>query len=172
MINNSAIGAGVCFDIKHIHGTLRLTELHRFSNPAEGQASLLLRDGHPEALQFYLKHGCVHVGDLATTTEDVFSAWVSDRAAGLDAIMVAPTGELVADLNARARAHRHDHSAATAEVPLADENRASVGDVIITRRNDRRLSLTTTDWVKTGTAGQITHVAKHGDLTVHTHAPP
>jgi ATP-dependent exoDNAse (exonuclease V) alpha subunit len=65
----AAIGAGgVLRDIKHIHGALRLTELHRFSNPAEGQASLLLRDGHPEALQFYLKHGRVQVGDLATTT--------------------------------------------------------------------------------------------------------
>jgi conjugative relaxase-like TrwC/TraI family protein len=163
----AAIGAGgVLRDIKHIHGALRLTELHRFSKPAEGQASLLLRDGHPEALQFYLKHGRVHVGDLATTTEDVFSAWVSDRAAGLDAIMVAPTRELVADLNARARAHRLDHSAATAEVPLADGNSASVGDVIITRRNDRRLSLTPTDWVKNGDRWTITHVAKHGDLTV------
>ena len=47
-----------------------------------------------------------HVGDLATTTEDAFSAWAADRAAGLDAIMLAPTRDLVADLNRRARAHR------------------------------------------------------------------
>jgi hypothetical protein len=32
-------------------------------------------------------------------------------------------------------------------------NWASVGDVIITRRNDRRLRLSGTDWVKNGTAG-------------------
>jgi hypothetical protein len=44
----AAVGAGgVLRDIKHIHGALQLTELHRFTNPAEGQASLLLRDGHP-----------------------------------------------------------------------------------------------------------------------------
>jgi hypothetical protein len=55
---------------------------------------------------------------LRHTTEDAFSAWVSDRAAGLDAIMIAPTRKLVAQLNRRARAHRLDHSAATAEVPL------------------------------------------------------
>ena len=65
--------------------------------------------------------------------------------------MIAPTRQLVAELNRRAREHRLDHSTATAEVPLADGNWASVGDVIITRRNDRRL--TATDWVKTGTAG-------------------
>jgi hypothetical protein len=35
---------------------------------------------------------------------DAFHAWVSDRAAGLDAIMIAPTRGLVADLNRLARA--------------------------------------------------------------------
>jgi hypothetical protein len=131
----------------------------------------MLREGKPEALKFYLDHGRVHVGDIAATTEDAFKAWVSDRAAGLDAIMIAPTRELVARLNSRAREHRLDHSATTAEVevPLADGNWASVGDVIITRTNDRRLRLTATDWVKNGDRRMITHVAKHGDLTVrHT----
>ncbi|MFL6182450.1 MAG: ATP-binding domain-containing protein, partial [Actinomycetes bacterium] len=52
------------------------------------------------------------------------------------------------------------------EVPLADGNQASVGDVIITRRNDRRLRLTATDWVKNGDRWTITHLTKQGDLTV------
>ncbi len=163
----AAIGAGgVLRDIKHIHGALQLTELHRFTNPAEGQASLLLRDGHPEALEFYMKHGRAHVGDLATTTEDAFSAWAADRAAGLDAIMLAPTRDLVADLNRRARAHRLNHSPATPEVRLADGNPASAGDVIITRRNDRRLRLTATDWVKNGDRWTITGIGQQGDLTL------
>jgi len=38
--------------------------------------------------------------------------------------------------------------------------------VIITRANDRRLRLTATDWVKNGDRWTITHVSKHGDLTV------
>ena len=150
----AAIGAGgVLRDIKNIHGALHLTELHRFTDPAEAAASLALRDGDPRSLDFYLDHGRVHVGDLATTTEDAFNAWVSDRAAGLDAIMLAPTREHVAELNRRARAHRLDRSEATSGVLLADGNQASVGDVIITRSNDRRLRLTATDWVKTATAG-------------------
>ena len=65
----AAIGAGgILRDIKHTHGALQLTELHRFTNPAEAAASLALRDGDPTALDFYLDHGRVHVGDLATTT--------------------------------------------------------------------------------------------------------
>jgi len=37
----------------------------------------------------------------------VFDAWLEDRANGLDAVMLAPTRELAAELNRRARAHRH-----------------------------------------------------------------
>jgi hypothetical protein len=96
-------GGGVLRDITHIHGALRITELHRFTDPTEAAATLALREGKPEALNFYLDHGRVHVGDPATTTEDAFSAWVSDRAAGLDAIMLAPTRELVANSARQAR---------------------------------------------------------------------
>jgi hypothetical protein len=166
----AAIGAGgVLRDIQQSQGALHLTELHRFTDSAEAAASLALREGKPQALDFYLDHGRVHVGDIATATEDAFNAWVSDRVAGLDAIMLAPTRELVAQLNRRAREHRLDHSTAIAEVRLADGNRASVGDVIITRSNDRRLRLAANNWVKNGDRWMITHVAKHGDLTVrHT----
>ena len=166
----AAIGAGgILRDIKHTHGALQLTELHRFTHPAEAAASLALRDGDPAALDFYLNHGRVHVGDLATTTQDAFAAWAADRAAGLDAIMLAPTRELVADLNHRARTHRLDGTPAGREVQLADGNQASVGDVIITRSNDRRLRVSASDWVKNGDRWTITHISRHGDLTVrHT----
>jgi AAA domain len=166
----AAIGAGgVLRDIKHTHGALHLAELHRFTNPAEAAASLALRDGKPTALDFYLRHGRVHVGDLAKTTEDAFSAWVSDRASGLDAIMLAPTRKLVADLNRQARDHRFGNVPAGREVHLADGNQASVGDVIITRANDRRLRLAATDWVKNGDRWTITGIGRSGDLTVrHT----
>jgi conjugative relaxase-like TrwC/TraI family protein len=163
----AAIGAGgVLRDIKHTHGALRLTELHRFTDPAEAAASLALREGDPSGLEFYLDQGRVHVGDIATTTEDAFSAWVSDRAAGLDSIMLGPTRHVVAELNRRARAHRLDHTPTSFEVRLADGNLASVGEVIITRSNDRRLRLTPTDWVRNGDRWTITHVGKRGDLTV------
>jgi AAA domain len=155
MINNSprSAPAGVLRDITHTHGALHLGELHRFTDPAEAAASRALRDGKPAALNFYLDHHRIHVGDMATITADAFTAWVLDRSAGLDAIMLAPSLELVAELNRRARAHRLNHSPASSDVRLADGNQASVGDVIITRSNDRRLRLTATDWVKNATGG-------------------
>ena len=65
----AAIGAGgVLRDIKHTHGALQLTELHRFTDPAEAAGITRPPRRRPGALDFYLDHGRVHVGDLATTT--------------------------------------------------------------------------------------------------------
>lgn len=172
----SAIGAGgVLRDIRATHGALQLTELVRFKDPAEGAASLALREGKSEALGFYLDRDRVHVGDLATMTEEVFAAWQADRAAGLDSIMLAPTRDLVSELNQQARAHRLDgidpaDVASSGPVRrLADGNEASIGELIITRENDRRLRTSATDWVKNGDRWTVLEIHDGGDLTVqHT----
>ena len=163
----AAIGAGgVLRDLDATFGALRLTELMRFADPAEGAASLALREGQADALGFYLDKGRVHVGDLSTMTEDVFSAWQVDRARDLDAIMLAPTRELVPELNQRARAHRiagpGQAAAAGPGVALADGNHASVGDLIITRTNDRRLRVSGSDWVKNGDRWTVLDVDRQG----------
>ena len=49
---------------------------------------------------------------------------------------------------------------------LADGNRASVGELIITRSNDRQLRLTSTDWVKNGDRWTVLAVNASGDLDV------
>jgi DNA primase catalytic core len=172
----AAIGAGgVLRDIAHTHGAVRLTELHRFTDSAEGAASLALRDGRPEALGFYLDNARVHVGDLSPLTEEVFGAWQADRANGLDAIMLAPTRELVSQLNQRARAHRlatepNQITGKSLQVAmLADGNPASAGEQVITRTNNRTLRLTASDWVKNGDRWTVLKVNRGGDLTVRHH---
>ncbi|MDO5670110.1 MAG: MobF family relaxase [Corynebacterium sp.] len=166
----AAIGAGgVLRDIEATHGVLRLDELVRFRDPAEGAASLALRAGRPEALGFYLDQQRVHVGDLATMTTDVFTAWSTDRAAGLDSIMLAPTRELVAELNTRARHQRLNGAPAGREVWLSDGLPASAGDTILTRRNNRRLRTSATDFVKNGDRWQVVDARADGSLHVaHT----
>ncbi|MET0931327.1 MAG: MobF family relaxase, partial [Aeromicrobium sp.] len=163
----AAIGAGgVLRDIRSQHGSLQLSELMRFADPAEGAATLALRDGLSEALGFYLDQQRIHTGDLTTETDEVFDAWRRDRAVGMDSIMLAPTRDLVADLNARARSERLAGRPADGPIArLADGNDASVGDVVITRNNDRRLRISATDWVKNGDRWTIAAV-DHGALTV------
>ena len=163
----AAIGAGgVLRDIEITHGAIRLTELHRFTDPAEAAATLALRDGRPEALGFYLDRQRVHVGDPATTLDAVFNAWQADRSHGLDAVMLAPTRELVRALNKRARDHRLAGAIPGRQVELADGNQASVGDLIITRSNDRRLRTSATDWVKNGDRWIILNLTRTGGLRV------
>jgi hypothetical protein len=172
----ATIGAGgVLRDIQATHGAARLSELLRFADPAEGAASLALREGQTEALGFYLDSGRVHVGDLATMTEDVFTAWQADRGRGLDSIMLAPTRELVSELNQRARAHRLGQEQDPAGTPsgpaahLGDGNEASIGELIITRSNDRTLRTSSTDWVKNGDRWMVLGIHDGGDLSVqHT----
>ncbi len=165
----AAVGAGgVLRDIQATHGSLHLSELMRFADPAEGAASLALREGLPEALGFYLDRDRVHVGDLATMTDNVFTAWCDSRDNDRDAIMLAPTRDLVSELNQRARAHRLGVNPATEHraVTLADGNLASVGDTVITRTNDRTLRIAATDWVKNGDRWQITGLGEGGTITV------
>ena len=164
----AAIGAGgVLRDIATTHVAVHLCELLRFTDPAEAAATLALRDGKPEALGFYLDRGRVHVGDLATITEHLFSAWATDRKNGKDALMLAPTRETVRALNERARAHRLEHQPEPPKtVTLGDGTGASVGDVVITRVNRRDLRTTRTDFVKNGDRWTITTAHRGGDLTV------
>jgi DNA primase catalytic core len=172
----AAIGAGgVLRDIAATHGAVTLSQVLRFTDPdtgapdhAEGAASLALRDGDPAALAYYIDHGRVHVGDLATVTDDAYTAWSTDRAAGRDAIMLAPTRELVAELNTRARRDRlaQQDGPVGPKVTLADSSQASAGEAVITRRNERTLPISATDWVKNGDRFTVTAVCDTGALDV------
>jgi ATP-dependent exoDNAse (exonuclease V) alpha subunit len=108
----------------------------------------------------------VHVGDRTTTLDAVFNAWQSDRNQGLDSIMLAPTRELVRSLNQRARNHGLTGDTPGRQVELADGNPGRVGDLIITRSNDRRLRVTATDWVKNGDRWTILNLDRTGALTL------
>jgi len=169
-----AIGAGgVLRDITATHGAQRLDAVVRFTDPAEAQASLALRAGDVGALGFYLDHGRIHVVDPDTATTSLLTAWRADRAQGLDALMLAPTRTQVADLNHAARTARLDGVTPDRETILADGNRASGGDVVITRRNNRTLTTGATAWVRNGDRWRITTVHPDGALDVHhlkTHA--
>ncbi len=134
----SAIGAGgVLRDLRRVHGAVELDEVLRFVDNGEKAASLALRDGDPTALGWYLDHDRIHVGSPETALDAALQAWKADTDQGLDSLMLASTSHDVAELNRRARQLLAGKDAIG--VPLSDGNLAGVGDVILTRRNDRRL---------------------------------
>jgi len=171
----SAVGAGgVLRDIAETAGALTLSAVVRFTDPAEGAASLALRAGQRAAIGFYIDNDRVHVGDPATGVDAAYHAWTIDRQGGLDALMLAPTRAVAAELNARARADRlargnPDGTTGDAEVRLSGGSAASAGDTVVTRRNNRRLALSTSDWVKNGDRFTVRAVLPGGAVTVQHH---
>ncbi|MGI5219299.1 MobF family relaxase [Nocardia sp. CA-290969] len=147
--------------------TLTLTHVVRFASRAESAASLRLRDGDAAALGWYLDNDRIHAGHTGATHDDAYTAWIADHRAGRDAIMLAGTHEVVAALNARARADRLTRAGTDpgAECVLADGLRASVSDVIRTRRNNPRLRVGERDWVRNGYAWTVTAVHADGSLS-------
>ncbi|MBN1097160.1 relaxase domain-containing protein [Blastococcus sp. TML/C7B] len=167
----SVAAGGVLAEIAATHGAVTLTQLVRFTDPAEAAATVAVRDGDTLGLGFYLDSGRVHVGDLAACAEHAYTAWAADAARGLDALLLAATRDLVTQLNQRARAERLARVASSpgAEVELADGTRAGAGDPVITRANNRRLPITATEWVKNGDRFTVRAVGRDGALdVVHT----
>jgi len=164
----SVSAGGVVRDIAETCGAVTLSHVVRFADPVEGSASLAIRTGDTAGIGFYLDNNRVHVGDPGTVIDGAYRGWATDRANGLDAVMLAPTRNTVAALNARARADRVDAQTTPVgrEVALREGATASAGDLITTRRNDRRLVLTANDWVRNGDRWRIQHVRPDGSLRV------
>ncbi|WP_456237932.1 MobF family relaxase [Microbacterium pygmaeum] len=144
-----------------------LADVHRFRNAWEKEASLNLRNGELHALDAYGAHDRIFGGDADAMADAAYSAWLRDIASGVSSILVADTGDGVATLNRRARAELILSGVvdATAEASLRDESAASVGDVVITRKNDRRLR-SGRDWVRNGARWQVVAVRRDGSLRV------
>jgi DNA primase catalytic core len=174
----SVAAGGVLRDIAHQVGAVTLGEVHRFRNcdgslnHAEAAATLALREGDPSAIAFYADRGRIHVGDLGSCADQAYAAWSADRARGgpdSDSILIAPTRDLVAELNTRSRNDRLaglDEKKIGPVLTLADGTKVSEGDRIITRENDRRLRISRTNWVKNGDRWHVTKVNADGSLRV------
>ncbi|MEU2201018.1 MobF family relaxase [Isoptericola sp. NPDC019482] len=146
----------------------RLTEVRRFAHDWEKTASLRLRDGDTAVIDQYEEHGRIREGSTDEMTDAAYAAWRYDTESGRGSILVTESAENVRRLNARARAERIGQGLVSAgrDVALRDDARASAGDVIITRLNDRRLRTRPHGWVRNGDRWIVTHVRRDGGLEV------
>ncbi|MFE2912438.1 MobF family relaxase [Kitasatospora indigofera] len=159
-------------------GAVHLSAVHRFRHPEEAGASLTLRDGDPgEAFTWYRQHGRIQGGTTTAMADAVFTAWRTDLTAGRTPLMTAPDRDLVAALNHRAQKWRMEHGQLLAPsrwrpnpAKLRDGHRAHVGDLIVTRRNQRRLTCRGgKDFVKNGDVWAIERYTPQGDAVIrHT----
>lgn len=145
-----------------------LSEIHRFTHDWEKQASLGLRRGEVEVISTYAREDRLREGDTDDMLDAAYRAWWTDTNAGLASVLVTESSAAVHALNERARAERLTREGAVdgREVRLADDSQASVGDVVITRHNDRALQTTSNSWVKNGDRWRITDIRLDGSVIV------
>jgi conjugative relaxase-like TrwC/TraI family protein len=120
----------------------RLTDVWRIRDRAERTASLALRCGRGNRLRkavgWYRVHDRLHTGDPIVMATDAHDAYLADRAAGKDALLVCDTWEVADALNRRL------HDTLTTEGPTARcarEQTIRAGDIIISRHNDARIPM-------------------------------
>jgi conjugative relaxase-like TrwC/TraI family protein len=166
----SAVDAGGAFAllVDRRADAPELTEVHRFKHAWEKAASLALRRGDAEVISTYMREHRIEEGSTATMLAAAYERWRADQSAGRASILVTESAQAVRALNERARAERVvlDGADGGQEINLVDGSRASVGDLVITRRNDRTLRTRRGGWVKNGDRWRITDIRKDGSVVV------
>jgi conjugative relaxase-like TrwC/TraI family protein len=143
-----------------------LSDVRRFTHQWERQTSVDLRIGLPDAVDMYQAHGCVEGGDLDMMLERLYAAWAADTATGNRSLMIAGDNQTVLELNQRARADRVTAGQVEADgINTACGAVVGVGDVVVTRQNNRRLT-SGTGWVKNGDQWIVTAAHPDGAVSV------
>lgn len=153
--------------LAHQHTTAQLTALHRFSHPWEAAAGLHVRAGDPRAIAAYRTQGRISAGDADDLLDRAVLAAARDADDGKLSLLQASDSRTVHELNTRAHtlAVLTGQAARDGGVLLADETTATVGDRVVTRRNDRRLP-TPDGFVRNGALWDVLATATDGSLTV------
>ncbi len=145
-----------------------LVDIHRFTHEWEKATSLALRHGHPEAVDAYLSHDRIREGTTRISlTMRTPPGRPTPRPAGRS-VLIADSTHAVNDLNTRARTER----ILRGEVDDGEGCRPGrghpriLGDLVITRRNDRRLRTLRHGWVRNGDRWHVRDVRTDGSLVV------
>ncbi|MGQ0632920.1 MAG: MobF family relaxase [Sporichthyaceae bacterium] len=149
------------------HG-VDLDTVHRFNEAWEAGASLGLRRGDPDALTAYRDQGRMHP---CLGTDDAVAAvhahWARESAAGSEVLMMARTRADVDTLNQAARATAVATGQVHGPAVRIGERDWQTGDLLRTRRNDRRLPVGEGGNVRNGDRYRVLGVDPEGLQVEH-----
>ncbi|MBD8104753.1 relaxase domain-containing protein [Plantibacter sp. CFBP 8775] len=167
----SAVGGGGAFKLIAAEaGAVELDQVWRFTNHHERDASLQLRNPEPgtDPFAWYKANDRIIAGTPERMADLIFERWQHTTTDGHEAVMMAPTNDVVATLNARAQAHAISTGAVNGRrtAALSDGHNAHLGDRILTRKNDAQLRMNQgRDRVLNGDLFTVTKVHRDGSLT-------
>ncbi|KXF84377.1 conjugal transfer protein TraA [Rhodococcus ruber Chol-4] len=171
----SVEAGGVLRDLADLTGAPFLEKVHRFTTDGEAEASLRLRSGDASVLSWYAGNDRIREGMAHELPDLVFDAYVRDVEAGEVALMVAPTNDLVRQLNEKAAVYYRTGGTVTGPgIVLADGLEAAVGDVVVTRKNNSKYVVKHSDGtksgrVKNGDLWTVTAIGDDGSLRLRNH---
>jgi ATP-dependent exoDNAse (exonuclease V) alpha subunit len=163
-----AVGRGGMFaELCAAGHTHELATLHRFQQQWEHAASLGLRAGNPQAVDAYIGHDRVAGGSFEAVAGHIAEQWLHHTSAGRTVAVVAETNEHVDALNLTIQAERRQHGQVGPPAALIGGGEAAgIGDVVVTRRNDRALITDEGEPIRNRDHWTIATVADDGSLTV------
>jgi conjugative relaxase-like TrwC/TraI family protein len=167
-----AVGRGGMFDeLCRTGRTHELATIHRFRNRWEQRASLLLRAGNPDALDAYFAHGRVTAGTLDDLVTEAARRWVDHTTEGRSVAVVAETNDHVDVLNRAIQEQRRQLGhIGQRGARVAGGETAAFGDIVVTRRNERRLHTNRGEPIRNRDRWTVAGVHPDGSLTVsHLH---
>lgn len=135
-----------------------LEEVVRFSDDDEREISLRVRKGDHKVIEWYEERNRLIDGTRDELLDKLLNDHLADTAAGKTSVMLAPTTADVQSLNQAAQAvHLVDGTVTDgAHAELRAGDHAYVGDIIVTRHNENRLT--------SAGATRAGHRVENGDL--------
>ena len=162
-----SVGAGGVFqslaDRPDLVPAAVLSELWRFCDRDEARATVGLRSGNADALAYHTERGRVHDSTEAELASTAAGWWAARR--DQDTIITAPTRRLVVEINAEIAARRHNGAETGEAVHGEGDTTIRVGDIVATRRNNRRLVASDGGWIRNGDRWEVTGSTPNGEIT-------
>lgn len=169
-----AVGRGGMFHELCRNGrAIELDCIHRFHEPWEAAASLQLRHGDPRGLDTYLEHGRIAAGTFEDHLRRIAKAWLDTTGDGRTIAITASTNEHVNKINGviqYLRIATDQISSAGGTASIGGDETAHVGDIVVTRQNDRRLQTSVGQPVRNRESWTVEAIGDDGSLTVSSNA--
>ncbi len=148
--------------------TVELEHVHRFTEPWEAAASLRLRRGDPAVLAEYRWRGRIEPGNLDQHLRTIGERWADSQTKGRSLAITTTTNEHATLINHHIQTARLKGDALTGQPAVATDGDIYVGDVVMTRRNDRTLTTTAGDSVRNRDRWTITATHDDGSITARS----
>src|SRR5699024_4490291 len=120
------------------HGSFQLTNVFRFRQEWEKEASVRLRAGDEEVLSLYDQHGRLRGGTREEMEQGAVEAYLADHLSGQESLLLTTTNPKAHELAGRVRERLVDYGLVedAQTVQVRGGNRAGAGDLVTARRND------------------------------------